>query len=49
VAGRRYDTVEDTLDYCWHLAGVVGAMMAIVMGVRPGDLATLPDVDLGLP
>ncbi|HRD47671.1 MAG TPA: phytoene/squalene synthase family protein, partial [Caulobacter sp.] len=49
VAGRRYATIEDTLDYCWHVAGVVGAMMAIVMGVRPDDLATLRRAqDLGL-
>ncbi|MES2033893.1 MAG: phytoene/squalene synthase family protein [Pseudomonadota bacterium] len=49
VAGRRYETLEDTLDYCWHVAGVVGAMMAIVMGVKPGDLATLRRAqDLGL-
>ncbi|MDP2258925.1 MAG: phytoene/squalene synthase family protein [Caulobacter sp.] len=49
VAGRRYETIEDTLDYCWHVAGVVGAMMAIVMGVKPDDLATLRRAqDLGL-
>lgn len=49
VAGRRYETLEDTLDYCWHVAGVVGAMMAIVMGVKPDDLATLRRAqDLGL-
>jgi phytoene synthase len=49
VEGRRYETIEDTLDYCWHVAGVVGVMMAIVMGVKPGDLATLRRAqDLGL-
>lgn len=49
VAGRRYETIEDTLDYCWHVAGVVGVMMAIVMGVRPDDLQTLRRAqDLGL-
>ncbi|ATQ42383.1 phytoene/squalene synthase family protein [Caulobacter mirabilis] len=49
VAGRRYETIEDTLEYCWHVAGVVGAMMAIVMGVRPHDLSTLRRAqDLGL-
>jgi len=49
VAGRRYQTLEDTLDYCWHVAGVVGTMMAIVMGVKPNDLATLRRAqDLGL-
>ena len=36
VAGRRYRTIEDTLEYCYHVAGVVGAMMAKVMGVHDG-------------
>lgn len=49
VSGRRYETFEDTLDYCWHVAGVVGVMMAIVMGVKPDDLETLRRAqDLGL-
>jgi phytoene synthase len=49
VAGRRYETLDDTLDYCWHVAGVVGVMMALVMGVRPSDMATLRRAqDLGL-
>jgi phytoene synthase len=34
VANRRYDTIEDTLDYCYHVAGVVGVMMAMIMGAR---------------
>jgi 15-cis-phytoene synthase len=29
-----YETIEDTLLYCYHVAGVVGVMMACVMGVR---------------
>ena len=49
VAGRRYQSIEDTLDYCWHVAGVVGVMMALVMGVAADDLATLRRAqDLGL-
>jgi phytoene synthase len=49
VAGQRYETLEDTLAYCWHVAGVVGVMMALVMGVAPDDLATLRRAqDLGL-
>jgi phytoene synthase len=49
VEARRYETAEDTLEYCWHVAGVVGVMMALVMGVEPGDLATLRRAqDLGL-
>jgi phytoene synthase len=47
VEQRRYETVEDTLEYCYHVAGVVGVMMAMIMGVRDEtilDRAT----DLGL-
>lgn len=32
VNGCRYGTFEDTLRYCWHVAGVVGVMMSHVMG-----------------
>ncbi len=47
VDGRRYDTLDDTLEYCYHVAGVVGLMMAWVMGVR--DTATLCRAsDLGM-
>jgi phytoene synthase len=46
---RTYRTFEDTLEYCYHVAGVVGVMMAIVMGVRPEDRATLDRAsDLGI-
>jgi len=34
VRGRRYHKIEETLDFCYHAAGVVGVMMAMVMGVR---------------
>jgi len=33
VADVRYDTIDDTLRYCYHVAGVVGLMMASIMGV----------------
>lgn len=47
VGERSYETLEDTLSYCYHVAGVVGVMMAIIMGVR--DTATLNRAsDLGL-
>ena len=47
VAGREYRTLNDTLDYAYHVAGVVGVMMARVMGVR--DQAVLDRAcDLGL-
>lgn len=49
VSEVRYVTFEDTLKYCWHVAGAVGVMMALVMGVKPDDLATLRRAqDLGL-
>lgn len=39
----------DLLRYCYHVAGVVGCMMAVVMGVDPADPATLDRAcDLGL-
>lgn len=31
---HTYQTVDDTLLYCYHVAGVVGVMMAMVMGVK---------------
>ena len=44
---RVYETVNDILDYSYHVAGVVGVMMANIMGVRDG--ATLDRAsDLGL-
>ncbi|MGP1351850.1 MAG: phytoene/squalene synthase family protein [Parasphingopyxis sp.] len=43
------ETEEDLLRYCYHVAGVVGMMMAIVMGVPPDDTETLDRAnDLGL-
>lgn len=32
--GRRYETLDDLLEYAARVAGTVGAMMALVMGVR---------------
>ena len=34
AAGRRYETLEQLLDYCARVAGTVGAMMALVMDTR---------------
>ena len=34
AAGTRYRTLDDTLKYCWHVAGAVGVMMALVLGAR---------------
>ncbi|MBP0614835.1 phytoene/squalene synthase family protein [Jiella mangrovi] len=34
VDETRYETIEETLGYCYRVAGVVGVMMAIIMGVK---------------
>jgi 15-cis-phytoene synthase len=40
---------DDLYRYCFHVAGAVGVMMAVVMGVRADDEATLDRAcDLGL-
>ncbi len=42
-------TTADLLTYCYHVAGVVGLMMAVIMGVSPEDEETLGHAnDLGL-
>ncbi|HEY4469997.1 MAG TPA: phytoene/squalene synthase family protein [Stellaceae bacterium] len=47
VEGHAYCTLQDTLLYAYHVAGVVGVMMAQVMGVR--DITTLRRAaDLGV-
>jgi phytoene synthase len=33
VEDAHYQTIDDTLRYCYHVAGVVGLMMASIMGV----------------
>jgi 15-cis-phytoene synthase len=39
----------DLFRYCYHVAGAVGVMMALVMGISPGDEATLDRAcDLGI-
>jgi phytoene synthase len=44
----RPRSADDMLRYCWHVAGSVGAMMALVMGVSPDDEDTLTRAaDLG--
>lgn len=45
----RPQTEADLLRYCYHVAGAVGVMMAVVMGVAPDDEDTLRRAgDLGL-
>jgi 15-cis-phytoene synthase len=47
VAERSYLTLDDTLEYSYHVAGVVGVMMTMIMGVR--DRPTLERAsDLGI-
>lgn len=47
VDGCRYRNFDDTLRYCWHVAGVVGVMMSHAMGST--DPATLDRAcDLGI-
>ena len=49
VEERHFATFDDTLTYCYGVAGCVGVMMAIVMGVDAHDGATLDRAcDLGL-
>jgi phytoene synthase len=47
--GWTPETEADLLSYCYHVAGAVGCLMAIVMGVAPDDETTLDRAcDLGL-
>lgn len=49
AAGWRPRSQDDLYLYCYHVAGAVGVMMALVMGVPPQDEATLDRAcDLGL-
>ena len=45
----RPRTEADMMRYCYHVAGAVGVMMAVVMGIDPKDQNTLDRAnDLGL-
>jgi len=56
IAGFALDAADwrprseaDLMQYCYHVAGAVGVMMAVVMGVSPADDDTLDRAcDLGL-
>ncbi|AOL22685.1 phytoene synthase [Erythrobacter litoralis] len=56
IAGFQLDAEDwrprseaDMMRYCYHVAGAVGVMMAVVMGVDPADTDTLDRAnDLGL-
>jgi 15-cis-phytoene synthase len=47
VNGRTYKTMGDTLEYCYGVAGVVGVMMAMIMGARDPEVIDRAS-DLGL-
>ena len=48
AAGWHPRTEKDLLKYCYHVAGAVGCMMAIIMGIDPEDAETLERAaDLG--
>ena len=48
AADWRPRTEQDLLRYCWHVAGAVGVMMALVMGVPREDSDTIDRAaDLG--
>jgi phytoene synthase len=47
VEEREYRSLDDLLEYCYHVAGVVGLMMAQVMGVKD-DLTLDRACDLGM-
>jgi len=49
AAGWRPRGEDDLLRYCYHVAGAVGCMMAVIMGVAPDDEEMLDRAsDLGL-
>lgn len=49
AAQWRPESEADLLQYCYHVAGAVGVMMAAVMGVAPADADTLDRAcDLGI-
>jgi phytoene synthase len=47
VDEARYETIDDTLRYCYHVAGVVGLMMASIMGAKDAQVLDRA-CDLGL-
>ena len=48
-ASWKPETADDLLSYCYQVAGAVGCLMAVIMGVSPEDDETLDRAaDLGL-
>jgi phytoene synthase len=49
VDGREYETLDDLQDYAARVAGTVGAMMSLLMGVRsPDALARAGDLGVAM-
>ncbi len=49
VQGRCYDSLETLMDYAARVAGAVGVMMALIMGVRsPAALARAADLGVAM-
>lgn len=49
AVGRRYETLDELLDYAARVAGTVGAMMALIMGARaPETLARACELGLAM-
>jgi phytoene synthase len=49
VAGRRYETLPELRAYCARVAGSVGVMMTLIMGVRsPEALARASDLGVAM-
>jgi 15-cis-phytoene synthase len=47
--GRRYETIADVIDYGVRVAGTVGAMMSVIMGVRdPTAIARACDLGIAM-
>nr|WP_315396353.1 15-cis-phytoene synthase CrtB [uncultured Duganella sp.] len=47
VDQAQYETIDDTLRYCYHVAGVVGLMMSAIMGAsKPAVLDRACDLGL---
>lgn len=47
ASDRQYETPEDVFEYCYHVAGVVGVMMSMVMGARERE-TLIRAADLGI-
>ena len=47
VEKKQYHNITDTLEYCYHVAGVVGVMMAYIFGIKDSKILVRA-ADLGI-